>query len=252
MSKNERYQYHQGITMPILIIPDIHGRTFWEAAVKRYPDAHVVFLGDYLDPYYERERITDQMAMRNLLRIIEFKRTHPNQVTLLLGNHDIHYINNELEYSRKDTYNAMINEAVFTTTGAGLFEMAFYALVGDCSFLFTHAGVLPKWWKARFPNMPMDAKVIAYHLNDMAHPERLKMFTTHGLDDASPYRGGDYVAGLVVWADMDEHAMEDPIPYTYQIFGHTQLDEPVITEYYANLDCRRAFILKDDGRIYNI
>ena len=35
----------------------------------------------------------------------------------------------------------------------------------------------------------------------------------------------------------------------YQVFGHTQLvDEPIITDTFADLDCRRAFILYDNGK----
>ena len=35
----------------IIIIPDVHGRTFWKEAVRDLTDRSVIFLGDYLDPY---------------------------------------------------------------------------------------------------------------------------------------------------------------------------------------------------------
>ena len=36
----------------MIIIPDIHGHTFWkEAIAKRRKDEMVIFLGDYLDPH---------------------------------------------------------------------------------------------------------------------------------------------------------------------------------------------------------
>ena len=37
----------------ILVIPDVHGRTFWKEPVGKYINVvdRVVFLGDYLDPY---------------------------------------------------------------------------------------------------------------------------------------------------------------------------------------------------------
>ena len=34
----------------ILIIPDVHGRTFWESALKSGDYEKIVFLGDYTDP----------------------------------------------------------------------------------------------------------------------------------------------------------------------------------------------------------
>ena len=39
--------------MKTLIIPDVHGRSFWKKAIKKHFDEcdHVVFLGDYIDPY---------------------------------------------------------------------------------------------------------------------------------------------------------------------------------------------------------
>ena len=35
----------------MIIIPDIHGRTFWKKAVKGHENDEIVFLGDYNDPY---------------------------------------------------------------------------------------------------------------------------------------------------------------------------------------------------------
>ncbi len=39
----------------ILVVPDVHGRKFWETALD-YP-GEIIFLGDYTDPY-PREGIT--------------------------------------------------------------------------------------------------------------------------------------------------------------------------------------------------
>ena len=35
----------------ILVIPDVHGRSFWKNAVAQNTDIPIIFLGDYLDPY---------------------------------------------------------------------------------------------------------------------------------------------------------------------------------------------------------
>ena len=48
----------------ILIIPDVHGRTFWKEPVKNEEFDHIVFLGDYLDPY-PQEGITQRQAFEN-------------------------------------------------------------------------------------------------------------------------------------------------------------------------------------------
>ena len=39
------------LSAQVLVIPDIHGRTYWKEATAKYPNLPVIFLGDYLDPY---------------------------------------------------------------------------------------------------------------------------------------------------------------------------------------------------------
>ena len=42
----------------IAIIPDVHGRRFWTQIKNRVDDFDkIIFLGDYLDPYYPSEKI---------------------------------------------------------------------------------------------------------------------------------------------------------------------------------------------------
>ena len=83
------------------------------------------------------------------------------------------------------------------------------------------------------------------------------------LTDVSRYRtwlGED--SGSIVWSDarekidLDDSLEYNIIPnadsivegYDYQIFGHTQQNkDPMITDKWACLDCRKAFILDEDG-----
>ena len=79
----------------IIIIPDIHGRDFWEEATARFPEGQFVFHGDYLDPYYIDEilnHITSESALNNFQEILAFAKDNPGRVTLLLGNHDMKQI----------------------------------------------------------------------------------------------------------------------------------------------------------------
>jgi predicted phosphodiesterase len=57
--------------MKTLIIPDVHGRTFWKKAIEKHKDEvnKIIFLGDYLDPY-PWEGITRKEAIRNFQEII--------------------------------------------------------------------------------------------------------------------------------------------------------------------------------------
>ena len=84
-----------------IVIPDVHGRKFWRDVVKGNEDERIIFLGDYLDPYSE-EGITPEDAYNELLDIIAFKKEHPDNVTLLLGNHDLGYLDPNICSFRQD------------------------------------------------------------------------------------------------------------------------------------------------------
>ena len=84
-----------------IVIPDVHGRKFWRDVVKGNEDERIIFLGDYLDPYSE-EGITPEDAYNELLDIIAFKKEHPDNVTLLLGNHDLGYLDSNICSFRQD------------------------------------------------------------------------------------------------------------------------------------------------------
>ena len=63
-------------------------------------------------------------------------------------------------------------------------------------------------------------------------------------------RWGDYPSGSMVWADVEEMLVSNPIPDIYQIVGHSmQFDGPIITDKFACLDCRAAFSLDYKGNI---
>lgn len=85
----------------LIIIPDVHGRPFWRDAVKGHEEDRIVFLGDYLDPY-AWEGITSEEAFMALIDIIALKRSHPDNVTLLLGNHDLGYLDQSICTCRMD------------------------------------------------------------------------------------------------------------------------------------------------------
>ena len=240
-----------------LIIPDIHGRQFWKDAVSQYEDKveKIIFLGDYLDPY-DYEGITRKDAIRNFEEIIDYKINNKDKVVLLLGNHDLHYWSKEFHTrSRYDSSNAYHIIEDFKTHRS-LFELAHEETIGDKKYLFSHAGLMNSW-------VERNKKVI-----DEITPDRLTrlLYSADGvraLTDVSNYRswfGED--SGSIVWSDVREKIdLDDSIEYNiipnadsivegydYQIFGHTQQNkDPMITDKWACLDCRKAFILDEDG-----
>ena len=233
----------------IIIIPDLHGREFWREVVKGMdPDTHVVFLGDYLDPY-EDDWIYWSDAFKALKDIITFKETHPEQVTLLLGNHDLHYLYPELRGSR---YNEYQEGKIRRTLEEHLdsFRMAAECSLAGTRYLFTHAGIHTDWVRRHSALFGPLEKVSAETFNRMMFsPEFVQ-----ALSDVSWRRGGDAPSGSMIWADMDEYELSVPIvPDMIQICGHTRLrgGKPKELNQVICLDCRRAFTLAADGAIHS-
>ncbi|MGM9533531.1 metallophosphoesterase, partial [Intestinibacter sp.] len=99
--------------MKILIIPDVHGRTFWRKAIEVINNYDfIVFLGDYLDPY-SYEGITKEQAIEEFNDIIKFKKDNMYKVILLLGNHDCSYLFDFGSASRYDYKNSDKIKSIF-------------------------------------------------------------------------------------------------------------------------------------------
>lgn len=230
----------------LIIIPDVHGRDFWRETVKENPDGRFIFLGDYLDPY-DWEGYTEDDAFRGLQDIVRFKEAHPDRVTLLWGNHDLHYLYPEMMASRYDVEHAERNAHYFWEHQKS-FQLAYEVEAAGKRFLFSHAGIGRKWLKNNFPALK-EEDITAELMNDLVgYPEFMA-----SLGDVSKLRGGDKEYGSMVWADVMELTNEEnQIPDTFQVFGHTMMDDPFNYDDKSYcLDCRRVFYLNmNDGCIY--
>ena len=233
-----------------IIIPDVHGRSFWKDAVKDVPNTPVIFLGDYLDPY-NYESIPAEDVFPRFEKIIELKRAYPDAVTLLLGNHDLHYVDRELEGGRFDSLHANRNRAAILDN-AELFDMAHVVTVAATKLLFTHAG-LQLGWIAKHREIFELAQYSDWAdcLNNMWHDENRRPALLKALEDVSYSRWGKCRYGSPIWNDVDDFEKDkEELPGYCQIFGHSQQkNDPVITDYFACLDCRRPFLLTEDGNI---
>ena len=157
----------QKTDMPILlIIPDIHGRLFWISATRKYPDLLVISFGDYLDPYTFYEEILPSEALANFKEILDFKRANMDRVTLLLGNHDIHYFDKNMNSSRKDKEHYEEIHQIFSEN-LPLFKLAMTVRAEGRDFLFTHAGIDMGWLRYRMPKVNInDIDDICTSIND--------------------------------------------------------------------------------------
>jgi hypothetical protein len=237
----------------ILVIPDVHGRPFWKQAVEKYGDEvdRIIFLGDEVDPYPD-EGFTRKQAIRTLEEIIEFKLNNKDKTILLIGNHAAHYfIKNFPRSTRYDSSNAYKIKELYIQH-RHIFQLAYEEIINNKKYLFTHAGLMNSWIER---NKDIIGEPTVENLNKLTEtPIGIK-----ALSDISRYRTwlGEK-SGSILWSDVREKIdLDDSIEYNiipnddsivdeydYQIFGHTQLQEkPIITDKWACIDCRKAFIL---------
>lgn len=214
----------------ILIVPDVHGRKFWHKALEMIDEVdQVVFLGDYLDPYHQ-EGITFEDAVLEFEDIIRFKYLYPDKVVLLLGNHDMHYLQlSFMDCSRLNYWRRVEMHEMFTN------DIDKFQLIHvQDGYIFSHAGLYLDWTKKY--------EITLQELLDFKTFINEKWKT---LEDVSYTRGGYDPVGSCVWADIRESLSNElPAMFKRQIVGHTQMQEkPYITTRIACLDVRQCFML---------
>ena len=232
----------------LIIIPDVHGRSFWKKTVEEYPEEEFIFLGDYLDPY-PQDGVSVDEAFEGLQQIVALKECRPDKVTLLWGNHDLHYLYPELEGARFDSVNAERNQTFFRKHRE-LFQIAAEREVAGKRYLFTHAGVGRLWIESFVPSLP-EEMITAALLNESFYLPAFKK----ALSAVSYYRGGPDLYGSCIWADLLEQGeYYNQIESAIQVFGHTMVLEAFNYEnrVYA-LDCQECFYLDlEQGGILSV
>lgn len=227
----------------IIIIPDVHGRPFWRNAIKGHEEDRIVFLGDYLDPY-AWEGITPEEAYEGLLDIIALKKAHPDNVTLLLGNHDLGYLDQSIctcrmDWRRKTDIRNVLLENL------DLFDLVHIEPAEGMDLLFSHAGISEKWareYGSLFGEGPFDP----LSLNRALHDEEARPALFRSLSCVSWSRGGLDDFGSPVWADVNDYLDGDRLLGGYlHLFGHTLHDGgPInVRDQGLCLDCAEAFVL---------
>lgn len=242
----------------ILVLPDIHGRTFWKEPLK-YKDKfdHIIFLGDYFDPY-PSEGITQQEAIENFKELINSftEEELEDKVEFLLGNHDGHYLYDIPEASRL-AKNPTINKEI-TSLLTNLRDkynqliLNTWITIENTTYLFTHAGINKEWFDSNS------------QVCDINTPGLIKQDSIPNnwatISQVGRIRGG-FGAGGPLWNDVREFVNQPKFSPYYQIFGHTQLNDwvnkdkikemnkgkEVSCEDFACLDCRQAFVIDEKG-----
>lgn len=209
----------------ILTIGDIHGKDVWKKLTLDTYDK-VVFIGDYVDAF----DISDDQMVNNLLDIIEFKKSNPHNIILLIGNHELNYFPKfGYKFYGSSGFRwtiASTLENIFSSNKK-LFQYAYQIQDEAYTYLWTHAGVTNKWYNTvffpEFDNQNIvteDILSIADKLN-MMFAEKFNCMTQVGWE-----RGGQYKYGSPLWADIKEFISQGiPLRNVHQIVGHNPVQD---------------------------
>lgn len=251
--------------MKILVLGDIHGRKFWRTAITNNIDKvdKVIFLGDYLDPYEDEIDENPELMecngfydSQNLLKMLEdiisLKKNEPNKYILLTGNHTDSYIWSKFNAATRTDYKNWEKYHKFFSENLNLFNLVWV----ENDVIFSHAGISEGWAKvvctrmdSKFESILQTAKILQnIPLNEVHNNDKLVSL----LGNISYYRYGDYNYGSCEWADIREHfnikeSTSDSIisnikENVFQVFGHSQVKVPIISDNWICLDCRKGFI----------
>lgn len=208
--------------MKTIIIPDVHGRTTWEKIIEQEKDFNkVIFVGDYFDSF----DINPYKQMNNFNKILDFYKSLPNDVTLLCGNHDFHYIDiNGISKCSgwNETTNRLCSRILTDLFNSRVLKMTH---VVD-NYLISHAGVSKTFLK----NYDIE-------LDDMNnlffHKPKVFNFSYNNHFSANGY--GDNVWQSPIWIrpfSLRQDSVEDFV----QIVGHTGCEKIELIQNVVQID----------------
>ena len=236
----------------IYVVSDTHCRDFYKD-VLNVIDRRVVFLGDYMDPYWH-EGFTDEEGIQKLKDIIKYKKSRPNDVTLLIGNHCLSWIWSWMGFERTSIDHYSELHKIYRDN-IELFEPC--KLIKDT--LFVHAGVSKSWLREENrrlersgSNLIIDENNIVSYIDnefrlelqyDKATPNGRYPTLKSNIFNIGWARGGGSGVGGPFWSDFNSE-FEDPGWNLWQVVGHQQSAQTGIIRQCGNtycLDSRAVF-----------
>jgi predicted phosphodiesterase len=232
----------------LVCLGDIHGRSIWKDIVSHEKETNLfIFMGDYFDSH--NKGYSGNRQIQNFKDILEFKKANTNNVILLFGNHDYHYIKGigETYSGYQAGYALDIGEVVENAINDGLVQMCYL----HDKFFFSHAGLTKTWVKLVLaPNNinPLVNEVMVQTINDyLKYQPRVFGFT---MGERFSNTGDDVTQGPI-WVRPYSLA-KDMVEEIICVVGHTQVRELTIAEEdrIILIDCldRRQYLSIQDGQ----
>jgi predicted MPP superfamily phosphohydrolase len=197
--------------MKTVILGDIHGRDCWKQIVANEAPDRVVFIGDYFDSY---DDYTAAEQMHNFQEIIDWKKSGQCGVTMLIGNHDYHYMSGVTERYSGYQYGPSFAIQRLLDDNKEHLQMCYQMGI----FVFSHAGISADWLK----NNGWNGEYVSEFINDM-WKYKPNTFKFTGRD---PY--GDSVESSPIWIRPKslQNSNYDILRSHYiQVVGHTQQNQ---------------------------
>lgn len=192
----------------IVVIGDIHGCDRWKDLVHVHPDAtEFVFIGDYFDSFSRNHA----ECIFNFKEIIEWKESTDIKVTMLIGNHDFHYMSEcGGRYGGWSAWHAAeIGELLKVN------KQHLQAAYQSGKYLFTHAGVSKKWYEDNF----QEGGNIADQINDLWSYDK-RPFNHSGME-----MYGNYDGEGPMWIRPEALRRNMLNESIVQIAGHTHMEQ---------------------------
>lgn len=197
--------------MKTLIVADVHEDLRYIEAVEALAEKAdaVVCLGDYWDSW---NGITPATTVTT--QWVKSKLSNPKW-TMLIGNHDLHYLFTHIPSFRCSGYNGLrhvIIDPIIKRSDWKSFK--FHLWVGP--WMLTHAGLCPKL----LHDKPEEMSVAEYMvLQEERIWKNIQKGESHPWLEAGWSRGGRYGFGGIVWADWMDMSI---VPGVNQLLGHTE------------------------------
>lgn len=211
----------------VLVVGDIHGRhEYLMNAIERGYNLgydQIIFIGDICDSHNRSNE--DILLCYKLL--FKYKSKDPNKIIILLGNHDVAYLN---PFWRCDGFRAEL----FPTLKYYLIEMKnmFQYAHQIGKYLFTHAGISRAWFDVFKPDLEHSAERFGLSLDNSADLAEIinimsKTALVDGLHTIGHRRGGAAnIPGGPLWCDrLSEMLQYGPISGYHQVVGHSPVSE---------------------------
>jgi hypothetical protein len=216
--------------MKIIAIGDIHGRDFWRRFIHE-PADQLVFVGDYFDPY--DVHISPEEEIRNFKAIVALKRERPDQIKLLIGNHDYHYLNGVgQQYSR---YNELAAESFTRVLEDSIDVLQICYVYKD--LVFNHAGLTKTWCG----NNGIDLNNLEQSISLKFASDRKSFGFVRGIGDTD----GSDVRQSPIWV-RPRQLLVDKLDGFKQVVGHTKQPSHRIRSGVAFIDVAGTALIMED------